>query len=431
MKIAVIAVLMWVLTILGSHTAATATCGGDCSDDGKVTVNELIVGVSVALGNATLDKCTSIDANGDGEVAINELINAVNASLGSCLPREPRLLALSRDGRIASLEIAAPSTVRESGDLGAVIASARCRDGRCLVVHPSPVDSISVVAASDLADTDTIALERGADPRDVALVDDHTAVVSQYGRPELLELDLTTRTTTPIDLSALADDDGLPEALMLAGCGRRVFVQLLRVDHETGAPATVGAALAVIDLDRADPDRVVDADPATAGVQGIALAGRPDFDMPVDCDAGILYVAEPAPLVQGGGAYEQVDLGTLTARELPIDTGAQVGGFEVVGPDQYWLITHTDFGPGSSSHLNFFGGGPPSDTYNTFASEPVDDLAFDRDEDLLFFPDACSPGPTNPSCETGVHVFHAHTGEPASAEGIAVGFPPIEVVVSR
>jgi hypothetical protein len=234
----------------------------------------------------------------------------------------------------------------------------------------------------------------------------------------------------PIDLSPLADADGLPEALKLASCGRRVFAQLRRVDHASGAPAPIGAALAVIDLERAGSDRVVDVDPNAAGVQGIALAGRPDFDMPADCAAGILYVAEPEPLMQGGGGYEQVDLGTLTARDLPIDTGAQVGGFEIVGPDQYWLITHTDFGPGASSHLTFFGATSP-DTHNTFASEHVDDLALDRDEDLLFFPDPCAPAPSNPSCDAGVHIFHAHTGARASAKAIDPGFAPIEVVVSR
>lgn len=424
-----IAVAVSALMTLYASAPAAAACGGDCSGDGEVTVDELIIGVNIALGSVTVDQCSSIDADSDGEVTINEIIGAVNAALTGCPLPEPRLIALSRDGRIASIEIAAPWTVRASGDLRATTASARCRGGRCLVVHPSPADSISVVAASDLSVMDTIVLGHGADPRDVALVGDHTAVVSQYGRAELLEVDLTTRKTTPIDLSALADADGLPEALRLASCGRRVFAQLRRVDHATDTPASIGAALAVIDLDRVGSDRVVDTDPATAGVQGIALAGRPNFDMPTDCAAGVLYVAEPALLMQGGGAYEQVDLGTLRARDLPIDTGAEVGGFEVVGGGQFWLVTHTTTGPAPSSHLNLIGGGSP-DTYNTFASEHVNDLALDRDEDLLFFPDPCSTA-TFPSCETGVHVFHAHTGTPASTEAIDLGFAPIEVVVSR
>jgi hypothetical protein len=152
--------------------------------------------------------------------------------------------------------------------------------------------------------------------------------------------------------------------------------------------------------------------------------------MPIDCAAGVLYVAEPAPLMQGGGGYERVDLATFTASDFPIDTGAEVGGFEVLRPDLYWLITHTEFGPGPSSHLNLFGG-TSSDTHNTFANEHVNDVALDRDEDLLFFPDPCLPGPIPGLCDGGVHVFHAHTGLPASAGGVDVGFAPIEVVVSR
>src|SRR5262249_61168466 len=108
--------------------------------------------------------------------------------------------------------------------------------------RPAPAAAVAVV--------DPIVLEHGADPRDVALVDDRTAVISQYGRAELLEVDLSTGTKVPIDLSALADADGLPEALRLASCGRRVFVQLRRVDHTTDVPDPIGAALVVIDLDR-------------------------------------------------------------------------------------------------------------------------------------------------------------------------------------
>jgi len=428
MKKLLIAAVLCGLVALGARSALAA-CRGDCNDDGTVTVDELIVVVNIALGGTAVDRCTSIDGNGDGAVTVDEIIAGVRAALGGC-PPPARLVALSRDGRIASLELTAPWAVRGSGDLGATIASARCRAGRCLVVHPSPVDAISVVDAADPSLADTIALEHGADPRDVALVDDHTAVVSQYGKAELLELDLTTRKATPIDVSALADADGLPEALKLASCGRRVFAQLRRVDHASEAPAPIGAVLAVIDLDRTGSDRVVDADPNTAGVQGIALAGRPNFDMPIDCSAGILYVAEPVPLMQGGGGYEEVDLETLTAQELPIATGAEVGGFEVASPGQYWLITHTEFGPGPSSHLTFVDG-TVHETHNTFAHEHVNDLALDRDEDLLFYPDPCFTGPTNPSCEPGVYIFHAHTGEGASAHAIDPGFPPIEVTVSR
>jgi hypothetical protein len=62
-------------------------CPGDCSGDGQVSINELIVSVNIALGSAAPSVCPSVDRNGDGAVAVNELVAAVNASLGGC-PQE-------------------------------------------------------------------------------------------------------------------------------------------------------------------------------------------------------------------------------------------------------------------------------------------------------------------------------------------------------
>jgi len=417
-----------VLAALALPTVSYA-CVGDCNRDGAVTVDELIVGVNIALGTSSPDQCQSLDDNRDRSVTIDEILTAVNASLSGCAADEARLLVLSREGRMASIDIASPWTVRATADLAAPIVSARCRAGRCVVVHAS-VDAISVVAARDLSLIDSLVLSRGSDPRDVAFVDDGTVVVSQYGKAELLAINLATHAMSAVGLSALADDDGLPEALRLASCGRRVFVQLRRVDHKTEAMASIGAGLAVVDIDASGRGVLVDADPDTRGVQGIALAGRPNFDMPVDCGAGVLYVAEPAPLMQGGGGYEQVDLTTLRASDLPIDTGAEVGGFEFVGGPQFWLITHTEFGPGPSSHLNLIGGGSP-ETHNTFALEHVNDLAYDAAEDILFYPDPCFTIPANSGCDPGVVPFHAHSGLRASTEAIDVGFLPIEVTVAR
>jgi len=47
-----------------------------------VAINELIVGVNLALGNGGL--CAAADADGSGDVAINELIQGVNNALRGC-----------------------------------------------------------------------------------------------------------------------------------------------------------------------------------------------------------------------------------------------------------------------------------------------------------------------------------------------------------
>jgi len=75
------------LGILVAATAARAQeCVGDCNGDGMVAINELIIGVNIALGAAPVSQCPSFDANGDGMVGINELITAVNNALTGCGP---------------------------------------------------------------------------------------------------------------------------------------------------------------------------------------------------------------------------------------------------------------------------------------------------------------------------------------------------------
>lgn len=70
----------------GSITVSlfTRTCSGDCTADREVTVDELITGVNIALGNAPVTTCLQFDRNNDGGVTIDELIDAVNRALQGC-----------------------------------------------------------------------------------------------------------------------------------------------------------------------------------------------------------------------------------------------------------------------------------------------------------------------------------------------------------
>jgi predicted dienelactone hydrolase len=61
-------------------------CAGDCDGDGEVTIEELIILVNIALGNAAVTACTAGDTDGDGTIAIDEIIRAVNAALSGCPP---------------------------------------------------------------------------------------------------------------------------------------------------------------------------------------------------------------------------------------------------------------------------------------------------------------------------------------------------------
>ncbi|MGH7785686.1 MAG: hypothetical protein ACRERC_02410 [Candidatus Binatia bacterium] len=72
------------LAMLLSSSASWALCVGDCNVNDRVAVNELILGVNIALGSNALEQCSPCDANGNGAVAVGELIQAVNNALFGC-----------------------------------------------------------------------------------------------------------------------------------------------------------------------------------------------------------------------------------------------------------------------------------------------------------------------------------------------------------
>ncbi len=59
-------------------------CAGDCSEDGQVTVDEVVRLVAVALGNEIPSTCPAGDADGDGQVTVDEIVNAIGMALGGC-----------------------------------------------------------------------------------------------------------------------------------------------------------------------------------------------------------------------------------------------------------------------------------------------------------------------------------------------------------
>ena len=61
-------------------------CVGDCDGDGIVAIDELLVGVNIAIGGAPVSACAQFDLNGDHTVTVNEIIAAVKNALGGCPP---------------------------------------------------------------------------------------------------------------------------------------------------------------------------------------------------------------------------------------------------------------------------------------------------------------------------------------------------------
>jgi hypothetical protein len=81
-------VLAGVVTFLAAlvlvFPADAQDCVGDCDGEDGVTVNELIIGVNIALGNQEVSACEAFDSDGDGRVTVSELVQGVNNALRGC-----------------------------------------------------------------------------------------------------------------------------------------------------------------------------------------------------------------------------------------------------------------------------------------------------------------------------------------------------------
>ncbi len=73
------------LAILLLASGADARCTGDCGGGGgEVSIDELVLGVNVALGEAPPDACPAFPACAIGPVCIADLIRAVRNALEGC-----------------------------------------------------------------------------------------------------------------------------------------------------------------------------------------------------------------------------------------------------------------------------------------------------------------------------------------------------------
>jgi hypothetical protein len=79
-----IAIVLAAIAIAAAGPDTAGACIGDCSDDGSVSISDLITGVSIGLGDLPASVCPAFDVNGDGQVGIDELVMAVNAALVGC-----------------------------------------------------------------------------------------------------------------------------------------------------------------------------------------------------------------------------------------------------------------------------------------------------------------------------------------------------------
>jgi hypothetical protein len=93
--------LVALLAMVPGAVTFAQTCEGDCNGKGSVAVDELILGIRIALGDVPLDDCGALDGDGSGAVTVNELLAAVTKALQGCSV-QPEDAVLAASTRVAT-----------------------------------------------------------------------------------------------------------------------------------------------------------------------------------------------------------------------------------------------------------------------------------------------------------------------------------------
>ena len=140
MRLTIRFALLPTLALAALPGVARAACVGDCDGNGGVAINELVLGVTIALGSTDVSACPAIDADGHGDATINELIAAVNNALAGC-PATPTPLEVTATAT-------ATSTTAATGTSTATVSATATRTA-------PPSATATLTAAPTLSATHT------------------------------------------------------------------------------------------------------------------------------------------------------------------------------------------------------------------------------------------------------------------------------------
>lgn len=341
---------------------------------------------------------------------------------------QDRVLTVTTDyasGSVSFFPVNAPWTPQPDLEPVCADATARVHDGLVYAINRYGCDNIQVIDPSTWTTLREFSVGAQTNPQDIVVIGPSRAYVSRYETNDLLEVDPSSGAVLgTISLASFADADGLCEMHRMIRSGDRLFVQVQRMFRQAWPDPWLPSPpsqLVVIDL---ATRQIVDVDPASPGVQGIALAGlNPIAPMQLDPHTGDILVPLAGRYgVTDAGGVERVDPVALASRGFAV-TEAVLGGdlidFALWSPDRaYAIVSDASFttileawNPSTGQLLGV--------VYNPGSYELSDLLTYPTG--WLFVADRDYVHP-------GIRIYHAATGTQAGGP-FGTGLPPFELTL--
>jgi len=420
-----------------------AGCGGDDAE-ADATADADAPGDGEAVGDADADADRDVPTETEREADAGAEDDGgaegeADADVPDVAPAMNALVVLTSDyatGGVSLIDLdtgdTAPAVIVDAatahGD--AMLACGPAEDRSFHVVERLGADRVRRfrVTATGVEETAVLELDDGTNPQDLIPLSVGEWAVPLYERNDLLFLagDLSG-VAEAVDLSALADTaDGLCEMHRGVEWGGRLYVSVQRLDR--GGPMWVPTGpgvLAVVDLSgTGGTPALVDLDPGTAGVQGVALAGA----NPVGPVRVVGEGSAARMLVATVGAYGEND-GGLEAVDDPdaetsagfvvteADLGGDIGDWVVLEGGMGFAVVTAGFAEDRLVRFDAETGEVDAAPLRVSGAYTLSGLA-DAGGGRLAVGDR-TPG------SSGVRLFDPATGSERTAAPIEVGLPPV------
>jgi hypothetical protein len=303
-------------------------------------------------------------------------------------------------------------------------AVARYFDPYIYVVNRMGGDNIQILDPSNgFSTVRQFSVGAGSDPHDILVLSPTKAYVTRYNTNVIWIVNPAAGVQTgSIDLSALADADGLAEIDMMCRVGNRAFITVQRLDRNNYWVPVGTSYVAVIDT---QTDALVDCNSAAPGVQPITMTGTNSYsDIQLDPYTGRLYFSSVGYWGLRDGGVEKVDPVGLQSEGIIFTETAAGGdmtdveisggkrGFAIVSDDDFYtLLVSFDAETGVKTGTLY--------DPNAYVIQDIELSPWDN----LYVADRT---PTNP----GIRIYDVFTKTQATPAPIDVCLPPFDITFS-
>lgn len=414
---------LFLAMVLGA--APTLACVGDCDRDGQVLVDEVVLGVNLALGTEPTEACYAYDRNFDDSVTVDEILSAVNFALQGCPAPQTTAFVTATDfetGSFGTVDLQSREVILPAGSSRQINADAIARvDGdRLYVVNRFGLTGDSVQARDPQAGYSLLwdcSTGAGTNPHDIAFAAPDKAYVTLYDSTELLVIDPSVGpdcngfVRETIDLSPYADSDGIPEMDAMQIVGDVLYVTLQRLDRDAFfSPNGKGMVVAI--------------DTQTDSIaRALGMSGENPFSRMILRD-GLLWISSVGAFTERDGGIETIDVATNFTRGYAVteaDLGGDITDFVLVSDSIGFAVISKDdfsnalveFSPATGSVTRTLIGG------STFIAQ----LQVTEDGDL-YVADRSFSTP-------GLRIFDVRTGLERAESPLDLGLPPFDITFLR